>query len=266
MTTTAPFWTIDPALVQLALLTVARLSGVLFLTPPFNHQVLPVQVRLGLALALSMLVWRSLAAHPPAMATSVAGLIGLSASELVVGLTLGFAARMLIATASFAAELVGMQMGFGLASLFDPMLGAQVTVLTRLYDWTMLALFLALDAHQLVVGAVLESFRVLPPGGVIVSAGSVASLIPLSGHMFTVALALVAPTLGVIFLTNLVLVLASRAVPQLNLMSVGWPIILLLGLAVLMGNLDLMSGMVAGEMRGLQHVLFGLIRSFGHGG
>jgi flagellar biosynthesis protein FliR len=262
MTTTVPFFTVEPAHVQLLFLAVIRLSGLLLVAPPFNHPIVPVQVKVAVAFSLTLAVWTSLT--PPPIASSPLMLAGLAAGEAVVGLAMGFVARMALAAASFAAEMVSIQMGFGIAGVLDPALGSQVSVLTYLYDWTALALFLALDGHHLVFGAAIESFRVVPIGGAAVAAGS-AAILPLGGRMFTLALALVAPTLGVLFLTNLVMVLGSRAIPQLNLLAVGLPITILLGLSVLMINLDLTSGVIAREMQSMETTLIGLLRSFAGG-
>jgi flagellar biosynthetic protein FliR len=261
----APLFTLDPATVQLGMLGAARLSGMLLLTPPFNSTMVPRQVRLPLALALTLPVWPTLvAAHVP-LARDVVSLAALVGREAAIGLTIGFVGRMLITAASFAAEVVSLQMGLGLAAMLDPELGGQVTVLTRLYDWTVLGLLLALDFHHLVVGAVIESFRAVPVGPIALSGDGALGVVGLGSRIFTVGLALVAPTLGLLFVVNLVLVLASRAVPQLSLIVVGWPITVLAGLLVLLGNVDLMGGIVARELDSLQGLLVGVIRSLGNG-
>jgi flagellar biosynthetic protein FliR len=263
--TVLSFFTVAPVHVQLALLALTRLTGMMLMTPPFNHASVPVQVKIGVAFSLVLLVWNPLAAHPPALSPDVLTLTGLAASELVVGLSIGFMARLILVAASFAAEMVGVQAGFSLASVIDPMSTSHVTVLTGLYDWTMLALFLALDVHHIVIEAVVRSFVIVPPGTPVLSAAAVAGIVPLAGHIFTVGLALVAPILGVLLLTHLVLVLCARAVPQINLMAVGFPITVLVGLVGLLVNLDLMSGIVGRELQGFRGAVGALVQGFAHG-
>jgi flagellar biosynthesis protein FliR len=265
MSTVLPFWTIEPRHVQLGMLAMIRLSGFLVLVPPVQAGMVPVFVRVGLAFSLLFLAWGSLAPAAPPIAGDVLTLGGLAASELVIGVAIGFAARLVIAAASFGAELISIQMGFGLAAILDPLRGEQTTVLTRLFDWTVMALFLALDGHHLVVGAAVESFRLVPPGRLADVAAGSGVLLGLAGRMFGVGMALVAPALGVLFLGNLVMVLASRAVPQLNLMSVALPILILVGLLVMIVSLDLVGGVVGGEIRNLESVLVTLLRSLAHG-
>jgi flagellar biosynthetic protein FliR len=266
MTLPIPFFTIDAAQVQYLMLAACRLSGLLLLTPPFQGGIVPVQVRVGLALALALPLWSTIAATRPVLAGSAMALSALAVQELMLGLAIGFAGRLVLAAASLAAELVGVQIGFGIASTLDPMFGGQESVLARLYDWTMLGLFLALDMHHLFVGAVLESFQGVPVGTATWNPSSATALAALGGRIFSVGLALVAPTLGVLFLVNIVLVLASRAVPQLHLTVVGWPITVLAGLLVLITNFDLMGVVLSREMGAVEQFLVELVRSFSRGG
>lgn len=265
MSTTAPFLTVDATTVQLVLLAMTRVSGMLFLAPPFNNPMIPVHAKIGLAFAFLLPVWPSLVATAPPLASNVVVLVGLVAANLVVGLTIGFVARLMTIAVAAGAELVGIQIGLGIASVLDPAQGSQVTVLTRLFDWTMLALFLALDAHHVVIGAIVESFRLVPLTGSGLPASAAPAIIPLGGRIFALALSFVAPTLGILFLTELILVLAARAVPQVSLLSVGVPITVMLGLAVILLNVDVVGAVAAREMRDLETVLTSVLRSFADG-
>ncbi len=265
MNTLVPFWTIEPRHVQLGMLAMIRLSGLFVLMPPVQAPVVPVSVRVSLAFSLLFLMWGDLAHAAPPLATSVLSLGGLAASELGIGLALGFAARLVVTAASYAAELVAFQMGFGLSSILDPTQGQQMTVLARLFDWVVMMLFLALDGHYLLIGATVESFRVVPPGQLADFAAGANVLFPLGGRLFSIGLALVAPAIGVLFIANVALVLATRAVPALNLMAVGFPVLIMLGLVMTIVNLDLVAGVVGGEIRNLESVLVALLRSLGNG-
>jgi len=177
----------------------------------------------------------------------------------------GFVGRLAVGAASFAAELVSNQLGFGLASVLDPMQGSQLTVLTRLFDWTMLGLFLALDIHLALIGALVESFWLIPPATAGLGLAAASGVVSLAGRMFLIAIALVGPTVAVVFLTNLVLVLVGRAMPQVHLMAVSFPVTILLGLVVLLINMDLMSGIVAQEIGSLTEALGTVMRGFARG-
>jgi flagellar biosynthesis protein FliR len=265
MSTLVPFWTIEPRQVQLAMLAMIRLSGLLLLAPPVQAPMVPVIVRVGLAFSLVFLVWNQLVAVAPPLASDVFTLGGLGLSELGIGLAIGFAARLVLSAASYAADLVSMKMGLSMAALLDPFQGQQATVLTRLFDLTVMIIFLALDGHHLLIGATVESFRVVPPGRLADLAGGAAALLPLGGRLFGVGLAMVAPVLGVLLIANLALVLASRMVPHLQLMAVGFPVLIVIGLVMTIVNLDLLGGLIAGEVRNLESILITLLRSLGNG-
>jgi flagellar biosynthesis protein FliR len=254
-----------PAHVQVALLAVIRLSGMLWTSPPFHTRTFPIHVRVGLAFALTLVAWTTISTAPPAMAGDVLTLTGLAAGELGIGLAIGSVARLVVTAASFAAEVVGTQIGFGIAALLDPMQGAPTSPLARLYDWTMLALFLTLDAHHLVIGAAVQSLRAIPVGVAPALAAGSMSVVAFAGRVFSLGLGLVAPTIGLLLLTNIVLVVAARAMPQLSLMSVAWPITVLVGITALLLNLDVMSGVVAQEFERLEPELTGLVRSLAGG-
>lgn len=266
MSTTVPFWTLDAGQVQVALLTLIRLSGLLLLAPPVHAPSVPVSVRIGLAFSLVLLVWNDVAGRRPPLAPDMVALGGYAATELGIGLAIGFAGRLVVSAASYAAEMVSQQMGLGLGALLDPSLGQAVSPLTRLFDWTVMMLFLALDGHYLLLGAVVESFRLIPPGRAATFAAAGDTLVALGGRVFGVGLALVAPAIGIMFLANLVLVLLSRTMPALNLMAVGFPVLIILGLSVVTLNIDLVAGLMGGEIRNLESVLVTLLRSLAHGG
>jgi flagellar biosynthetic protein FliR len=263
--TTVPFLIVQPAQVQAAMLAMIRLSGMLALAPPFGEKLVPARLRIGIGFAILLLTWPTIGVRPLAIAADAPTLGMLAGLELLVGAAIGFVARLLLTAASLAAELVSVQMGFGLATLLDPLQGAQVTVLTRLYDWTILILFLTLDAHHLVLRAIVDSFRIVPLGGVALSVQGAAAVLPLGGHIFALALSLVAPVLGVLFIANLVMVLAARAVPQLSLLSVGLPVMIALGFVVLLANLDLTAAVLGREITALERTLGALLGGLSSG-
>jgi flagellar biosynthesis protein FliR len=252
---------VSPAHVQLALLAMMRLSGMLWTSPPFHQRTFPIHVRVALGFALVFVAWGSLATSPPPLAADILGLAGLAAGDLGIGIAIGSVTRLTVTAASFAAEVVGTQIGFGLAALLDPMQGSPTSPLARLYDWTMLVLFLTLDVHHLVIGAVVQSLRAIPLGTTPALADGAMTVVTLAGRVFSVGLGLVAPTIGLLLLTNLVLVVVARAMPQLSLMSVAWPITVLIGIAALLLNLDVMGGVVGHELAEIEPELIGLVRS-----
>jgi len=83
--------------------------------------------------------------------------------------------------------------------------------------------------------------------------------------MFTLGLALAGPTLGALFIANLILVLLARSIPQMNILLVGFPLMITVGLLVFLLNLDLMGSLIGGEIRQMEAHFVGLLRSLSHG-
>lgn len=265
MTAPIGLWPLQLIQVEWFLLAAARLAGLLAIAPPFNHPRVPIHVRVGLGFALAGLTWSAIAAAAPPASPDTITLSLRAAGELGVGLLLGSVARLVTAAATFAAELIGFQMGFGFAQVLDPTQGQQVTVITELFDSLVLLLFLILDGHHLVVAAAVESFRVIPLAGWSFGPGILDHVLPLASRIFTLGLALAGPTIGALFVANLILVLLARSIPQMNILLVGFPLTITVGLLVLLLNLDLMESLLGGEIKQMEAHYVGLLRSLAHG-
>jgi len=149
-----------------------------------------------------------------------------------IGLALGFCARLLFAVFEVAGEFIGLQMGFSFAGFFDPQGGTESAVGTWLNTLGMM-LFIALDAHLMLVDALVATFRAFPIAADPFSSFALLRLDRLGGDVFRLALALALPATMLMLFVNLVLGFASRVAPQLSIFSVGFPVTLLVGLSVL---------------------------------
>jgi flagellar biosynthetic protein FliR len=129
-----------------------------------------------------------------------------------------------------AAGLIGVQMGFGIVNVLDPREGQQVPLLSRLYDLIAVLLFLLMNGHHLLIRALGLSVRAMPLGGVQIGPGVAEQLLGLAGSIFVVALAVGAPLIAVLFLTDAAMGFVARTVPQMNIFIVGFPVKIALGM------------------------------------
>ncbi len=213
------------------LLVSLRASCLLFFCPPWDSRLIPVQIRLfsilGLSLALTPLVSSSL---PPFPATWSAGVF-LVLRELIIGLGFGLVFRFLFAGIQMAGNLVAIQMGFGMATLLDPQTQAQNTFLAEMLVLFATLIFLTLNGHHVLLRLLAQSFQEVPLQAGISLPGSLFAYIPSLGRlMFDLALQLLAPVLALLFLTQVSLGLVARAVPQIQVMIVGFPLTIAVGL------------------------------------
>lgn len=213
------------------LLPFLRILALFSAAPLLSHRSLPMRARVAASFAIAVVV-APFAGVPPGLPLgSLAGL-GLVLQQVLIGLTLGFAARLLFSVFEVAGELVGLQMGFSFAGFFDPHGGTESAVGSWLHTLALL-LFVAMDGHLLLIDTLVGTFRTLP-----IAAdpwGSLAKLRLdlLGGEVFRLALVLALPATMLMLFVNLALGFTSRVAPQLNIFAVGFPVTLLAGLVAL---------------------------------
>jgi flagellar biosynthetic protein FliR len=213
------------------LLVSLRAGCLLYFCPPWDSRLIPMQVRvfsiLGLSLALTPLVAPYL---PPFPATWSAGVF-LVVREFLMGLGCGLVFRFLFAGVQMAGNLVAIQMGFGMATLLDPQTQAQNTLLAEMLVLLATLIFLTMNGHHVLLRLLARSYQEVPLETSISLPGGLFTYVPSLGClMYNLAVQLLAPVLALLFLTQLALGLVARAVPQIQVMIVGFPLTIALGL------------------------------------
>lgn len=208
-----------------------RILALFSAAPLFSLRSVPVRVRIVASAVMAMLV-APLLPQPVGLSLQSAAGLGLVAQQVAIGLSIGIAARLIFAVFEVAGEFIGLQMGFSFAGFFDPHGGSQSAVGSWLSTLAMLV-FLSLNAHLLVLDALLASFRSLPIAPDPIAALAALRLERLGGDMFRLALTLALPASVLMLFINLVMGLASRVAPQLSIFAVGFPITVTLGLMLL---------------------------------
>jgi flagellar biosynthetic protein FliR len=162
--------------------------------------------------------------------TSAAGLFRLILSELTVGMVLGFLVQIFFEAVSMMGQVAGFQTGFSITNIIDPQNGVQVSILSNMASLVALALFLTLDGHHLFLRAIKESYEILPVGGLALKEEPLMELMNRAGEMFVLSIKMGAPVIvGLLFL-QAALGLLSKAIPQMNVMIVAFPLQIVLGL------------------------------------
>jgi flagellar biosynthesis protein FliR len=163
------------------------------------------------------------------------------AGEVIIGLALGFALQTGFAAASIAGEAISNAMGLGFASMIDPASGRATPAVSQALSIVATLLFLAIDGHLAFVTVIVESFRLLPMGGGLISAAAVQAIIALGGAMFASAVMVALPVVTGVILIQLVMALLARSAPAMNLFAVGLPAALLGGLILFAFALPVMG-------------------------
>jgi len=214
----------DPATMFSFLLTLFRVSILLFVLPFFGGANIPNTVKGSLCIIMSMALWPHLSFPGVMMPSSPWHILIMLMGELMIGLILGLTVRVLFGAVQMGGQLIGFQMGYAMINVVDPLTGQSVVITSHFLYMTTLLTFLALDGHLYLLQSLADSFAVVAPGGLLVSTQLSLHLIRMVGQIFVLAIRIAAPVMASIFLVDLALALVGRAAPQMNVLMLGFPL------------------------------------------
>ena len=237
-------------LVQAAVLVFIRVGAILISAPLFSSGSVPVHVKVGLSFMLAVIIF------PLVNVTDVSALplaaLGIAmVGEVLIGVIIGFTARLLFAAVQLAGQLVGFQMGFGIVNVIDPQTSTQVSIIAQFENIITFLTFLALNAHHWFILAIAKSFEAVPLLTFTFTNSLMEALLRLSCDMFVVAAKVAAPIIAILLFTSVGLGLLARTVPQMNIFMVGFPLKLAIGLLGIGLTLPLLSTILRGLFQGL---------------
>lgn len=251
----------SPETVLSFMLTLFRISLVVFILPFFGGETIPMTVKAALCIVLSLGLWPHLSFegsyvpdHPFQIAVWLFG-------ELLLGLVLGLVVRFLIAAIQTGGQIIGFQMGFAMVNVVDPITGVSEAVTAHFLYMTSMLTFLALNGHLYLLHGLTQSFELVPPGALLATPELTSQVIYFSGQIFVLAIKIAAPIITVVFLVNLGLALISRAAPQMNVLLIGFPLKIAVGFLFLGMVFDIMSIYVAEFINTLGANLYHLLRA-----
>ncbi|MBV9889839.1 MAG: flagellar biosynthetic protein FliR [Rhizobacter sp.] len=197
--------------------------------PVIAQKAVPTRVRIGLAFFVALCAQASI---PPIAAIALDSSVAVTAvvQQVVIGVSLGFAVRIVVTAVEFAGELVGLQMGMNFATFFNPMSGGEQTAVSRFYGVTVAWLFIVMGGHLLVVAAVAQSFVAFPVGGDPLAFVRAVAPQRWGAEIFTLGVWIALPLVAMLLFANLVLGVISRVAQQMNVFAIGFPITLGVGL------------------------------------
>ncbi len=215
-----------------------RIVALFMADPLLSTRVVPRRFKAGLAVMLTALLVPILPPFPNVPVVSGAGGIIL-AQQVIIGLSLGFVMRMVMAAVEFSGLLMSNQMGLGFAVAFDPLRSAQVPAVSQLLSTMTFLIFLAFNGHHVLISTLAESFVRLPVGQSI-DVLSYRHIVEWGGHIFAWGLWLALPVIASLLVTSLAIGVMTRAAPQFNIFSFGFPLTLSVGFITLYLVLPLM--------------------------
>lgn len=230
---------VDPNLAVGYLLALTRATAWIVVSPPFATRSIPARIKVGFAAALALAVGPRLADQ--AVALDAASLLSAAATQVAVGVVLGFVGVVIFAAAQAAGALLDLFGGFAMAQVLDPQSNIQTSLFGRFYNLLATTLLFAIGGHLLLVRGFLHSFDAVPATGF--RAGPVGEVLTDAvGVLLVAALELAAPLLAALFLADVALGLLSRAAPELHVLVLGTPVKILITLGLVGVALPLLPG------------------------
>ncbi len=237
----AQLFAVSPEWSAVFLLTFARVTAAIVPMPVFGAAGVPSQTKIALALLLSLIVLPLTAEPAGGVSTNLFVFASLIGSEILVGLTIGIAVMLVFSGLEMGATVIGVQMSFSIGEVFDPLTGGRVATVDQFYRIVATLVFFAVNGHYLVIQSMLQTFEVVPAGSADLSLIAGDRVLPFFTALFIVALRISLPVVGALVLTDLALALVGRTIPQMNILVVGFPVKIGVGLLVMAASMPLMT-------------------------
>lgn len=197
---------------------------------PLLGQHVPAWAKIGLStfLALAVVPMLPVEPEPDGLYALILPLVG----ETLTGLTLGFAVNMTLAAVFLAGQLMDMPIGFSMAGIFDPNLGIQTPILAQFLRVMMILVLFIVNGHHALIRALTASFEIVPIGGIQFGSDTLQVLLTSFSGLFLLGFRMALPVVAALLLTDIALGIVTRAVPQINVFVIGFPIKIVVGLLV----------------------------------
>ncbi|MES2104184.1 MAG: flagellar biosynthetic protein FliR [Pseudomonadota bacterium] len=200
-----------------------RILGMIVIAPPFGNSTVPVQVKLVLGIMLAMIVAPTIPALDVADPLSLTGIMILS-QQFVIGIAMGFVIRVIFSGIEMAGEVIGLTMGLGFASFFDPQTQGRTNAISQFLVLMATLLFVTMNVHLSMLATLVESFTTIPISTSLTTGFNFQRLAIWGEQIFIYGMRLSLPIVAALLITNIALGILTRAAPQLNLFGIGFPI------------------------------------------
>ncbi|HAK87695.1 MAG TPA: hypothetical protein DHV16_08805 [Nitrospiraceae bacterium] len=205
-----------------------RVAVIFFFIPFIGARMTPMLVKVGFALALTLLLL-------PIVQVESENPVKAVFEAVFIGSAVGLAVRIILGAVETAAQWINIEMGFGAAAIFNPLFGEQLGPLSLFYTFFSMGIFFMIDMHHYFIEGIVRSFDM----GEIQYKGIFDSIIKLNAVLFPLAFKIAAPIMLVQVMINLAMGLISRALPQANIFFISMPLLIFAGVVFVVLSLPL---------------------------
>ena len=231
----------------LFILVLARTAGIFTLTPIFGSPQLPAHIKLLASVALAF-VFVPTVHVAGSLPTDILPMTVIVAREALVGLVIGFVCTLVFSAIQMAGQLVDGQTGLSFATTVDPTNGTPGAVAARFHQLIAGMLFFAINAHHILIRGLYDSFQIAPIGQVAINPAVAGGVVDLFTALLVVAIRIAIPVVAAVFMADIALAVTARLVPQMNVLMVGFPLKLGVGIIGMIIALPIMVSMSTDTM------------------
>lgn len=234
-----------------------RVLACIAVVPLFSHPSIPNRIKLSIGFVITLAIVPSIQV-PAIEVMSWQGMLSLLA-QMVIGISMGFVMRIMFTAVEMAGFMMGMSMGLGFASFYDPQAQGQTIAVAQFLTMLTLLIFMSLDGHLIVVAVMLQSFETMP---ILLDHWQLnsQSIAELGGHIFAQGLLLSLPVVASLLITNMALGILTKAAPQFNIFGIGFPITISVGMVMTLLSLPSLINPVNRWLIEAQQLMLQVIR------
>ena len=246
---------------QIFFIIFARVAAIVMSIPVFSTRNVPVLVKVGLAFSISVILIPIVSLeHKNYFDSVISFAIGVT-GEVILGVAIGLFVKMIFAGIQLAGQLAGYQMGLAIANVLAPDSSAQMPLISQVYQVAAVLVFLSINAHYLFLGAMIESFHIVPPFQFQLNSSLVEQIIGFGSGIFVTGLKIGAPVVAVLLFTSVAFGLIARTVPQMNVFIVAIPLKIGVGLLFIIFSLPYFTSILKQTFASMQSGVLSLLMS-----
>lgn len=243
-----------------ALMVLLRVTSVMTIAPVFGPVQYPSQVKILFGIFLAVVIWPTLSPMAPITGGAVE-LVARVCGEVLFGAALGFGVQILFSLVAMSGQLVAMTGGLAMAQVFDPLSAQEVTMVSQLKNIVMFIIFIQLELHHVLIRALIESFRAIPPGGVGLGQRAGLLLNDLFAGTLATSVQLALPAIVMVLLIQAGMAILARMAPAMNVFfSVGHTVTFIVTMGVIALSLPVLKAVLVETFERLIPFVHALVR------
>jgi flagellar biosynthesis protein FliR len=241
-------------------LIACRVGTIFMIIPIFGGRSVPAAVKIGLSLLLSLILLPLASARVTALPDEMPAFLALVARELLVGAIVGFAVLLVFIALQAAGHVVGLQMGFSLANVVNPLTAEHASLIDQFYGLLAALVFFSMNGHHALILAIQQTFDIVPVGKADLALPPAALVFAWGTDLFSVASRISLPVVTALLLADVAFAVIARSVPQLNVFVIGLPAKVAIGFIMLIVTLPLAMVVMSRAFAGLGDATGALLR------